>query len=341
MFALVLFAFPVAAQTPEPGWIADAKTGCRVWISHPAHNESISWTGDGWPTDCPDGVAQGHGVLQRFRDGELYSSFKGLLRDGKLNNVGATTYANGNRYEGWYSDNRENGWGTYTFAGGNRYVGTWRDGKANGLGVMTRQDGATFEGVWEDGKLHDLVAVTFANRSRYAGGFSDQMANGTGTYTASDGKATSGIWSNGCLKQGGFRVFVGIPGNKECGGASAQNGRASAQRHGLPRAVYIFFASEGAAIETGTQNAVLDDIAAYAKDGNMAHMQIMGYTDFDEKNDKALSLARANAVAAGLTSRGLPSGIQITIAGVGYYDPGVPAPAGDPLNRKVTIDVLP
>src|SRR5712691_9259143 len=50
---LVFLAWPATAQAPQPGWIADPGTGCRVWSKNP-QQETIAWSGS-----CGGGLAQG------------------------------------------------------------------------------------------------------------------------------------------------------------------------------------------------------------------------------------------------------------------------------------------
>jgi hypothetical protein len=146
MFLLVLFAFPVAAQTPEPGWIADATSGCRVWNTAPQPNESISWTGA-----CRNNLAQGHGVLQWSKDGKPGSRYEGEYRDGNMNGHGVYTWARGDRYDGEYHDGKRDGHGAYMWANGDRYDGEYRDGKAHGIGTKTLADTSTYTGTWMNG----------------------------------------------------------------------------------------------------------------------------------------------------------------------------------------------
>ena len=110
------------AQSLQPGWIADPRSGCRVWNGSPKPSETIAWSGG-----CANGLAQGRGVLQWYQAGK----------------------PNG-RYEGEFRDGKENGRGVATWASGNRYEGEWRDGKAHGLGVYTKGSD-TFNGIWRDG----------------------------------------------------------------------------------------------------------------------------------------------------------------------------------------------
>jgi len=57
LIALLFAALPAAGQTS--GWIADARTGCKVINLTPKPPETISWSGS-----CANGLAQGSGVLQ-------------------------------------------------------------------------------------------------------------------------------------------------------------------------------------------------------------------------------------------------------------------------------------
>lgn len=94
---IFLIVFPLAspAQTAKLEWIADSKTGCKVWNSSPKPNETISWSGD-----CKIGLVQGWGVY---------------------------TYTDGNRYVGEFKDNKVDGTGVLV-VGGKTYSGSWTNG---------------------------------------------------------------------------------------------------------------------------------------------------------------------------------------------------------------------
>jgi hypothetical protein len=124
--ALVLAALPVAAQTRQPGWIADTRTGCRVWNATPKPNQTVSWSGG-----CQNKIAQGRGVLQWYVNNRPTDRYNGELVAGKLD-----------------------GLGSYVSADGFRYEGEWRDGIANGTGELTTKSG-TFKGTWTKGCFRD------------------------------------------------------------------------------------------------------------------------------------------------------------------------------------------
>ena len=141
-----LCALPAFAQTLQPGWITDARTGCRVWNPYPQPRETVLWTGA-----CSNGLAQGHGVVQWFEDGKASSRHDGEYRDGKANGRGVVTFASGSRYDGEFCDSKRNGRGVFIFANGARYDGQWRADKADGKGTKTSADGQVYSGTWTNG----------------------------------------------------------------------------------------------------------------------------------------------------------------------------------------------
>lgn len=223
-----------SAQAPQPGWIADARTGCKVWADRVEATQTARWTGM-----CPSGIAEGRGILQWFRNGELNNSIDAEFRDGKPNGRAVVTFANGDRYDGEWRDGRQSGRGVYVARDGYRYEGEWRDGEPNGRGVVTPANGDRYEGELRDGALIGRVIHTYANGDRYEGEFRDANANGhgvftsangdryegmfrddgpngSGTLTKSDGEVFSGNWTDGCFRQGSRKAWVGTTA-KRCG----------------------------------------------------------------------------------------------------------------------------
>lgn len=110
---------PMLVHAQASGWLADPKSGCRVWAGRICAGAGFAWSGP-----CVDGFASGHGTL---------------------------TWANGNRYEGEMNGGKYEGKGVYTYANGTRYEGELKDGKPNGAGILTRPDGQVFRGTWNNG----------------------------------------------------------------------------------------------------------------------------------------------------------------------------------------------
>ncbi len=191
---VVLAATPALAQLSQgrpPGWIADSKTGCRVWNYQPEGQETISWSGP-----CVGGVAEGHGLLHWFSSGQSNGAFEGDMKAGRPEGRGIQTYGSGDRVEGEFHDGRVEGKGAYVFANGDRYIGDFRKGEFEGYGVLTLDNGAgRYEGEWHGGRAH-----------------------GRGTYKTAK-NTYKGIWKNGCFKDpddpmSGAAVMATL---KECG----------------------------------------------------------------------------------------------------------------------------
>lgn len=88
-----------AASHPQARWIADPRTGCKVWDPAPQAGESIRWSGP-----CKDGLATGKGTVVWFEHGQAGDRYTGAYRHGKRNGYGVVTYANGETVKGDWSD---------------------------------------------------------------------------------------------------------------------------------------------------------------------------------------------------------------------------------------------
>ncbi len=89
-----------AENQAPPAWIADPKTGCKIWNPAPQPHESIHWSGH-----CKDGLAQGKGTLQWVENGKDGDRYVGEYQGGKRNGHGVVTDTRGNRIEGdWRND---------------------------------------------------------------------------------------------------------------------------------------------------------------------------------------------------------------------------------------------
>jgi hypothetical protein len=128
-------------------WIADAKTGCKIWNPHPVAGETASWNGP-----CKDGFAEGQGALDWLKAGASYERDEGVWRGGRQTGEGTQTWPAGN-YKGELADGLPQGRGILIF-GSSRYEGAFLNGKPNGIGVLTTASGI-FQGSWRDGCFND------------------------------------------------------------------------------------------------------------------------------------------------------------------------------------------
>jgi hypothetical protein len=153
------------AEDKKGNWIADPKSGCKVWEVNPVPNAAISWSGG-----CTNGFAQGRGALQWFENGKPSDRYEGGMASGKINGRGVFTGADGDRYEGEWRDHKANGRGVYTWGNGERYEGEWRDHLPNGYGTAI-VGGQTFTGNWTNGCFQQGNRRSFVATTKEACGF--------------------------------------------------------------------------------------------------------------------------------------------------------------------------
>jgi len=184
-------------QSTQPGWIADARTGCKVWNTNPQPNETVTWSGA-----CQNGFAQGHGTLQAFLNERPIEHFEGEYRDGKAAGYGVAMSPNGDSYMGDWKDGRRNGHGVLTVSNDYRYDGEWRNGRKNGHGVLIANDGFHYNGEWRDNQKTGREAAVDSNGDRYDGEWQDDLPNGEGLMVSSSGDTHNGLWVKGCFRNG-------------------------------------------------------------------------------------------------------------------------------------------
>jgi hypothetical protein len=143
-FALLASASGIARAGD---WIADAKTGCKVWDPHPSPGESASWSGS-----CVQGFAEGKGLLDWLRGGKPYERDVGEWHGGRQTGEGSQTWPGG-QYKGQLADSMPHGRGVLV-SGQARYDGAFLSGKPNGQGTLTDSSG-TFAGTWSEGCFND------------------------------------------------------------------------------------------------------------------------------------------------------------------------------------------
>lgn len=187
LLTLLLFATPAFPQAP-PGWIADPKSGCRIWNGAPEPGETISWSGG-----CEKNIAEGRGRLQWFVNGKPTTRYEGEVRNGLYNGRGVYTFSDGDRYDGEWQNGQQQGRGAFIWTSGNRYDGDFVKGKRTGRGVLSFHGGGRYEGQW----LND-------------------QAHGEGMLIYASGTILKGTWTNGCFRQGGRNYKIGS-GVKDCG----------------------------------------------------------------------------------------------------------------------------
>jgi MORN repeat len=157
LFASVLWLSLSAgyAQPHSGDFVADAKSGCKVWNPHPQPNETVNWSGG-----CVNGLAQGSGNLQWLRNDKPYEKDEGEWNEGRQSGRGTQDWSSG-RYDGDLLDGEPHGRGVLTLQSA-RYEGEFRNGKPQGNGTVTNLEGV-FKGKWKEGCLvGDKRKISFA-----------------------------------------------------------------------------------------------------------------------------------------------------------------------------------
>jgi len=216
---LLLASTSAHAEENKGDWIADAKTGCKVWNPVPASDESITWSGN-----CKDNKADGKGSLDWYKNSELQSTIIGVMQDGRcaqecsVKTKGGDSYvgemkdnlphgkdkiirADGGQYEGEIKDGERHGKGTLKFASGELYSGEWKNGKMNGQGELSSADSKQkYTGEFKEDMPHGHGSMIYEDGSKYEGEWSEGRRHGKGKYTAKDGSVQEETWENGQKK---------------------------------------------------------------------------------------------------------------------------------------------
>ena len=129
--AMTLAGGPGLARSAPlpPAWMADSRTGCKLWNPQPQPGETVRWSGA-----CEGGFAVGPGVTEWYEDGEVTEIVEGDRVAGHLQGKGVQTTADGARFEGSWKDDRRNGPGVYTAPDGRRVSGLWVNDELVGRG---------------------------------------------------------------------------------------------------------------------------------------------------------------------------------------------------------------
>ncbi len=125
----------------------------------------------------------------------------------------AETYANGERYEGYFVNGKRCGIGRMEYHNGDVYEGHYTDGKRDGQGIMKYANGSVYEGNWENSVKSGQGKFTMANGENYQGNFENGTFGGFGTYSFANGNIYMGDWKAG--RREGKGVLVYADGKKE------------------------------------------------------------------------------------------------------------------------------
>ncbi|ODP32843.1 hypothetical protein A9762_03935 [Pandoraea sp. ISTKB] len=188
------------AYAADGAWVV-TNTGCKVWSNDPA-NPEVTWTAT-WTGPCKNGIANGQGTEEWFRNGVFDQRLEGTLTNGVRTGTGTYTWASGNRYEGPFVDDARTGKGKFFWTNGDTYEGDFIAGKRTGKGVYVWADGKRYEGDMVDGQITGQGFQLEPNGNTYRGEWQNNTFHGTGIITfASDGSVRAGQFVNGKIFEG-------------------------------------------------------------------------------------------------------------------------------------------
>jgi hypothetical protein len=136
-----------AAAAADAHWVSDAQSGCGIWDPHPQPNQTLKWSGA-----CPNGLAEGRGTLQWFKDGVPFERDEGTWHAGRQSGNGTQTWPLGS-YQGELRDGEPWGHGILIL-GEVRYEGELINGRPDGAGTMQNNAGI-YQGQWKNGCFRD------------------------------------------------------------------------------------------------------------------------------------------------------------------------------------------
>lgn len=205
--AAVPLAFALAsaaawAQAPAGVWIADGRTGCRVWDAVPEPGETIRWSGA-----CRNGYAEGTGVVEWYKAGSLTSTVEGTLRAGHLEGRALTQMVNGDRIEAEFRADVMEGLAVMTKPDGTKATMHFHENKPLGRVTLLRADGSKMEGE-VDGSGQMRGIETSPNGNRYEGEYRNFFPNGKGTFVdGRNGGTYKGDFVDGRWEGQGEMIF--------------------------------------------------------------------------------------------------------------------------------------
>lgn len=112
---------------------------------------------------------------------EIYFSYDGNWKAGKMHGRGVFMFDDEKTYDGDFANNRPNGQGNAEYIDGRHYDGEWKDGEYQGKGTYWTDDGLKFEGEYALGRRNGYGKLKFPCGLVYEGEFHDNKPHGRGT----------------------------------------------------------------------------------------------------------------------------------------------------------------
>jgi len=208
----------LSGLTSTHKWFADKNTGCKVW-SYSSYTGTVTWSGQ-----CVNGIAQGKGTVQWYRDNAVLAEqikgyvgevkmdrYVGEMKDGKRhgkgkhiwgkevqNDNGNIVYEIGEIYEGDFVVGNFTGKGKYTY--GNRvYEGDFVDAQFSGFGTCVNCAGihnlaGDFGQLRQESTSFSNMFTDVGDGDKYIGEWKHGKRDGHGTQWYADGSKYTGEW---------------------------------------------------------------------------------------------------------------------------------------------------
>lgn len=135
-------------QAAGDAFVADTKTGCKVFKPNTTQKETVTWSGL-----CKNGLADGPGIAEWINGGVVSIKFEGSFKGGRIEGTGIMIAAGGDHYEGQYKEGKRHGHGVYVSANGERYEGEYLNNVRHGRGALTDPQGNRIESDFRDGVI--------------------------------------------------------------------------------------------------------------------------------------------------------------------------------------------
>ena len=142
----------------------------------------------------------------------------------------AITFANGDRYEGYWLYEDKHGQGTYIYNNGSKYIGEWQKDNYHGEGVLYNEQGKKvyegefengmahgqgilydkygsiyYKGMWKNNRKHGKGKILTQNLNMYEGNFENNNISGYGALKLNSGARYIGYFKNNAYNgQGTF-----------------------------------------------------------------------------------------------------------------------------------------
>ena len=189
---------PPAAAAEAPAETASAETAEAAASVETASEAALAETAAPAEDRSYDPVTKTGYHTETYANGERY---EGYFVNGKRQGVGRMEYANGDVYEGAYEMGKRHGQGIMTYAAGSRYEGNWENSIKSGQGRFVQVNGEVYEGNFEGGTFDGFGSYTFSNGNIYMGEWKAGKRDGKGVLIHPDGSKEAQIW------EGGKKVF--------------------------------------------------------------------------------------------------------------------------------------